>query len=130
MSDISRTYTVVLVTSAVLSILVGPFWHGIELAPDAETTGWLIVVTVTGQLLGWLLVAYFSPRLPSDLSSALLLLTPIGAIVLSAVVLDERPSPAQLLGCTLILLAGYLGTSRVGGSPRRSARFCTQGRQV
>ncbi|MGY4647262.1 DMT family transporter [Mycobacterium sp. URHB0021] len=124
-----QTYTVVLVTSAVLSIVVGPFWHGLELAPGAETTGWLILVTVTGQLLGWLLVAYFSPRLPSDLSSALLLLTPIGAIVLSAVVLDERPSPAQLVGCTLILLAGYLGTSRVGSTTRRSARFCTQGRR-
>ena len=46
------------------------------------------------------------------MAAALLLLTPIGAIVLGAVVLGERPSPLQLAGGALVLVASYLGTAR------------------
>jgi len=63
-------------------------------------------------LLGWLLVAFCGPRLPSDVGSALLLLTPIGAVALGAVVLAERPSPWQLAGCAVVLVASYVGSAR------------------
>ena len=46
------------------------------------------------------------------MGSALLLLTPIGAVVLGALVLAERPSPLQLAGCALVLVASYAGTAR------------------
>jgi drug/metabolite transporter (DMT)-like permease len=106
-----QTYTVVLATAAVLSALVGPWWHGLDVAPGWSAIGWLALVTVAGQLLGWSLIAVYSPTVPSDLSSALLLLTPIGAIVLGATVLAERPSVLQLAGCALVLVAGYLGAA-------------------
>jgi len=57
------------------------------------------------------MVAYFSPKVGSDVSSALLLLTPVGAVALGAVVLAERPSALQLIGCTVVLTAGYFGTA-------------------
>ena len=81
-------------------------------APGWRTAGWLILVTITGQLLGWLLVAFYTPRLPSDVGSALLLLTPIGAVALGALVLGERPSVLQLAGCAIVLVASYAGTAR------------------
>jgi drug/metabolite transporter (DMT)-like permease len=116
-----QTYAVVLVASAAVSAIVGSWWHGLVLMPGWSTLGWLILVTITGQLLGWLLVAYFAPRLASDLSSVLLLLTPIGAIVLGAVILAERPTALQLIGCALVLIAGYVGT-RFADLPIREER--------
>jgi len=59
-----------------------------------------------------MLVAFCSPRLPGDVSSALLLLTPIAAVILGAVVLAERPSLLQLMGCAVVLVASYVGTAR------------------
>ncbi|WP_082973530.1 DMT family transporter [Mycobacterium sp. E2327] len=107
-----QTYAVVLATSAVLAVAVGPWWHGLELWPGWHAVGWLILVAVTGQLLGWLFVAFFSARVPSTVSSALLLLAPVGAVALGAAVLGERPSALQLGGCALVLAAGYLASSR------------------
>jgi drug/metabolite transporter (DMT)-like permease len=88
-------------------------WHvGLAVGALCVSAGWLILVTITGQLLGWMLVAFCTPRLPSDVSSALLLLTPVGAVVLGAVVLAERPSMLQLVGCAVVLVASYVGTAR------------------
>lgn len=109
-----QTYTVVLVAAAALSAAVGPWWHGLDVKLEWATIGWMALVTITGQIFGWLLVAKFSSRLPSDASSALLLLTPVGAIVLGAVILAERPSALQFIGCAIVLAAGYLGTAEFG----------------
>ena len=84
--------------------------HGLNLQPSWITVGWLVLVAITGQLLGWLLVALCSPRVPSDVSSALLLLTPVDAVGL--VVLGEYPSALQFVGCALVLVVGYIGTAQ------------------
>jgi drug/metabolite transporter (DMT)-like permease len=107
-----QTYTVVLATAAIVALAVGLLGNSLMFAVGWSTAGWLALVTITGQLLGWVLVALCSPKLPSDVSSALLLLTPIGAVLFGAVVLAERPSPLQLAGCALVLVASYLGTAR------------------
>lgn len=111
-----QTYGMLLGVSAIVALGVGPFWHGVDLWPGWRTLGWLALVAVTGQLLGWLLVAFCSARVPSTASSALLLLTPVGAVGLGAVTLGERPSALQLAGCALVLLAGYFGATRVAAS--------------
>jgi drug/metabolite transporter (DMT)-like permease len=108
-----QTYTVVLATSVVLAAVVGPWWHGLQLWPGWRSVGWLALVALTGQLLGWLLVAFLSARLPSTVSSALLLLMPVGAVALGAAVLGERASLLQLTGCALVLVAGYVAGSGV-----------------
>ena len=107
-----QMYAVVLASSTVVAVAVGFASRSLDISPGWPTAGWLIVVTVTGQLLGWLLVAFCTPRLPSDVGSALLLLTPIGAVVLGSWVLAERPSALQLAGCALVLVASYAGTAR------------------
>lgn len=116
-----QTYAIVLATSAVVAAAVGPWWHGFDLWPGWRAIGWLTLVAITGQLLGWLLVAVFSARLPSTVSSALLLLMPVGAVALGAGALRERPSPLQLAGCALVLMAGYLGSAKRLAPARRRA---------
>ncbi|OBI37886.1 DMT family transporter [Mycobacterium sp. E2238] len=108
-----QTYGVVLATSGIVAVAVGPWWHGLDVWPGWRALAWLTLVAITGQLFGWLLVAFCSGRLPSTVSSALLLLTPVGAVALGAVALGERPSSLQLAGCALVLLAGYLGSTRI-----------------
>lgn len=126
-----QTYAIVLATSAIVAAAVGPWWHDIELWPGWRATGWLTLVAITGQLLGWLLVALFSARLPSTVSSALLLLMPVGAVALGAGVLHERPSALQLAGCALVLFAGYLGGSTASATPpQRSGRYESFERQM
>jgi drug/metabolite transporter (DMT)-like permease len=119
-----QTYAAVLASSTMVATIVGLASHGLDVSPGWRTAGWLLLVTITGQLLGWLLVAFCTPRLPSDVSSALLLLTPIGAVALGALVLGERPSALQLTGCAIVLVASYAGTarrSRVSGCSTTSA---------
>ncbi|WP_082279447.1 DMT family transporter [Mycobacterium colombiense] len=120
-----QTYGVVLVASAFVAVAVGPWWHGFDAWPGWRALRWLTLVAVTGQLLGWLLVAFCSARLPSTVNSALLLLTPVGAVALGTVMLGERPSTLQLAGCALILVAGYVGgagvSTRMANGRRRGA---------
>jgi drug/metabolite transporter (DMT)-like permease len=107
-----QAYVIVLASAAIVAIVVGLVGHGLNVTFGWSTAGWLVLATVTGQLVGWLLVAFSTPKLASEVSSALLLLTPVGAVLLGAAVLAERPSPLQLFGCALVLVAGYAGTLR------------------
>lgn len=119
-----QIYSVVLATAALVAVAVGPWWHGLDAWPGWHAAGWLALVAITGQLLGWLLVAFCSTRLPSTVSSALLLLTPVGAVGLGSVVLGERPSLLQLAGCALVVFAGYLASVRSSTAPDHAPHRC------
>ncbi|MFD8388280.1 DMT family transporter [Streptomyces sp. NPDC059680] len=110
--QVRQTYTVVIAAAAVVSLLAGLAWYGFDIAPGLRVLGWLLAVAVCSQVVGWLLVATASPKLASHVGAVLLLLTPVGAVVLSAVVLGERPTPLQLAGCGLILISAYFTTAR------------------
>lgn len=113
-----QTYLHVIVAAAVASLTIGAVWHGVDLAPGWSPIGWLLAVAVLGQVLGWLLVALATPSLPAHVGATLLLLTPVGAVGLGAVVLAERPTLVQLAGCALILASGYLAATRPSGDRR------------
>ena len=105
-----RAYLLVTVSAGTCSLVVGSWWHGVELAPGWAAVGWLALVALFGQVLGWLLVALASPRLHSHVGAILLLFTPVGAVALGALVLSERPTPLQLSGCVLILASACMAT--------------------
>ncbi|MEU1416801.1 DMT family transporter [Streptomyces sp. NPDC005731] len=123
--QVRQVYTAVVASAAVVSLAAGLLWYGFDPAPGWRALGWLLAVAACSQVVGWLLVATASPRLASHVGAVLLLLTPVGAVVLGAVVLGERPTPLQLAGCGLILVSAYAmgrgGTSDdgQGGSRRR-----------
>lgn len=89
--------------SCVLSAAIGPFVGGIDLVPSWPAHGWLLTLAITSQVVGWLLIAVSLPRVPAALTSVILLLQPVASVVLSAVVLDERPSRVQIAGCVIVL---------------------------
>lgn len=106
-----QCYRDVIAVAAVASLVGGALWHGVDLTPGWAAIGWLALIAVCGQVLGWLLVALAAPHLSSDVGAALLLLTPVGALVLGALVLGERPTPLQLLGCVVMLGAAYFAST-------------------
>ena len=64
---------------------------------------WLVVLPLTSQVLGWLLIASSLPRLPAALTSVTLTIQPVGSVLLGVVLLGEEPSGLQLVGVAFIL---------------------------
>jgi drug/metabolite transporter (DMT)-like permease len=101
--------------AAVLGLVFG----GLQLAIGWHAFGWLLLLAVTSGTAGWLLITSSLPRLPASLSSLLLLLQPVAAILLAAVVLGEHPTPLQLAGAVLVC-GGILVATRAKGRSSRS----------
>ena len=116
------------VGAAILGLLFG----GWQLGISWQSFGWLLLLAMTSQTAGWLLITSSLPRLPAALSSLLLLLQPAASILLAAVVLSERPTALQLAGAVLVC-TGVLAASRAAtrsrlqrdpvGDDRGSGRF-------
>src|SRR4051794_27469157 len=90
-------------TAGVLAVGLGAVTDGVDLTPGWTSLGWLVLLALLSQVLGWLLISRSLPRLPAAVTALILLLQPLGALVLGAVVLSERPSWVQLLGSALVL---------------------------
>jgi drug/metabolite transporter (DMT)-like permease len=57
------------------------------------------------------LISRSLPRLPAAVTSVVLLLQPVGAMALAAIVLSETPGRVQLAGALLILVGVGVSTS-------------------
>ena len=79
----------------------------LDFTPSLQATGWLIVLALSSQVLGWLLITVSLGRLPTALTSVLLTFQPLLAVLFAALLIGERPSPLQLVGAAAIL-AGLL----------------------
>ena len=90
---------------AATAALLGLALHDFRLGPSWPwpTLGWLALLALTSQVIGWLLITVSMPRLPAGLIGALLLVQPAGSVALSYAVLGERPSALQLAGVVLVL---------------------------
>jgi drug/metabolite transporter (DMT)-like permease len=75
----------------------------------------VILLALSSQVLGWLLIASSLPRLPAVVTSILLTLQPVCAVVFAALIVDESPSLLQLAGAACIL-AGLV-TATIGRRP-------------
>jgi len=88
---------------AVTAAVVGLVLHDFRLGPAWPALGWLALLALTSQVIGWLLITVSMPRLPAGIIGALLLVQPAGSVALSYAILGERPSALQLAGVALIL---------------------------
>jgi len=80
---------------------------------------WLLVVLAVGpQVIGWTLIAQSLPHVPLTKAALILLLQPIVALSLGAVVFNETLSTIQLLGVALSLGGIYLGSVRTAADAR------------
>ncbi len=97
--------------STIVAAVYGMVFGGWVVDPGWRAHGWLFVLALTSQVAGWLLISRALPRLPAAITSVVLLLQPVGAMVLAALVVDERPSFVQLAGAGLILVGVIVATS-------------------
>ena len=84
----------------------------LDLLPGIESQAWLVLLALTSQVLGWLLITVSLPRLPVVVTSLLLTLQPVVTVILAAVLLGEHPSALQLVGVAAVL--GGLVVATVG----------------
>ena len=101
--------------SAVMAAAFGVAAGQFETPETWASHGWLLALALTAQVAGWLLISVSLPRLPAAVTSMILLLQPVGAMVLSRIVLAEDPSVVQIVGAALILFGVVVSTR---GRPR------------
>jgi drug/metabolite transporter (DMT)-like permease len=116
-------------TAAVLAIAAGAVIGDERLIPVWPGAGWLVVLALSSQVLGWLAISVSLPRLPAALTSLLLTIQPIGSLAAAAAIFGESPSGLQLLGVAAVLAALLAATtplrrlrrrgSVVAGAPRQ-----------
>ncbi|MEU0567597.1 DMT family transporter [Nonomuraea sp. NPDC005983] len=100
-------------TVATLAIAaLSPVFGGADFTPSWPAHGWLLLLALGPQLLGWSLITYSLPKQPTALTALLLLVQPMTTVALSAVALGEHPSPLQLAGCVVIVLGVLYGSRR------------------
>jgi drug/metabolite transporter (DMT)-like permease len=107
---------------AVVSALVGATYGAVDLVPSWPMHGWLVLLALSSQVVGWLLISVSLPRLPAALTSVLLLVQPVGAVALGVILLGEHPSGLQLAGVALILAAVVYATSARAAAPALGRR--------
>lgn len=103
--------------SMIFVVPIGLVLGNLDWVPPLEATLWLIVLALTSQVVGWLLISISLARLPTALTSVLLTLQPLLAVLFAAWLVDERPSPLQLVGAAAIL-AGLIIASAGRGRER------------
>lgn len=103
--------------AAVLMIPIGLALGDLDFTPPPSAAAWLLLLALSSQVVGWLLVTVSLPRLPAVVTSVVLTVQPVCAVLLAALLLDESPSGLQLVGVAAIL-AGLL----LASASRRSGR--------
>jgi drug/metabolite transporter (DMT)-like permease len=104
-------------SGAVFSALAGIAVGDIQWTPGLEAQAWLVLLALSSQVLGWLLISVSLPRLPAVLTSILLMLQPVSTVFLGAVLLSEAPSAVQLLGVAIVIAGVAVATVK----PRQRA---------
>ena len=67
--------------------------------------GWIILLAVSCQVIGWIAITYALPRLPAAHTSFAILLQPVLTILWGVIILSEKPSIQQIGGMSLIFAA-------------------------
>ncbi len=104
--------------SMVFVVPIGLVLGNLDFTPPLEATLWLIVLALTSQVVGWLLISVSLARLPTALTSVLLTVQPLLSVLFAAWLVDERPSPLQLVGAAAILVGLIIAS--VGRGEKRS----------
>jgi len=103
-------------STMVVAILFGIISGELNPVPSWPSHGWLLLVGITSQSVGYLVISISLPRLPAALVSIILLAQPVATVVLARIIpsLDETPSLDQLLGVALVIGGIAAATIPVG----------------
>jgi drug/metabolite transporter (DMT)-like permease len=103
---------------AVFCSLAGIAIGDVDFVPSWPTHGYLLLLALGSQVLGWLLISISLPRLPAALTSVLLTIQPVGSVLLGVAIFKESPSTPQIAGVVVVLA----GVSVATLGPRRAVR--------
>jgi drug/metabolite transporter (DMT)-like permease len=106
------------VSAALVSLVIGLPLGEVDLVPSWPAHGWLLLLALGVQVVGWLLISLSLPRLPAAITSVVLTIQPVGSVVLGMWLLTETPSGMQLIGVGCIIAGLLLTTLRVPGRAR------------
>jgi drug/metabolite transporter (DMT)-like permease len=109
-------------STAVVAIVFGLAFGQLDPVPSWPSHGWLALVGITSQSIGYLVISISLPRLPAALTSVILLAQPVATVFLARVLLDEEPSITQLLGVVLVVGGIAVATVPVGRLRDKAAR--------
>ena len=90
-------------STMLVALVVGLFLGSLDFTPGLEATFWLVLLGVTAQAAGYLFISLSLPRLPAVVTSIILLAQPVLAVIFAIILLNETPSPGQLLGVVLVI---------------------------
>ena len=116
-TDIRRPAGPVAVSTAstmVVAVIAGVIIGDLDPVPAWPSHGWLALLGLTSQSIGYLLISMSLPRLPAALVSIILLVQPVATVVLARVLLTEVPSVVQIGGVALIIGGIAVATIPVG----------------
>lgn len=100
------------IAAALVILPVGWLLGELELQTSWESFAWLVTLALTAQVLGWLLIAAALPQVPAAISSVVLTLQPVAAVLLAMLLVDEDPSAVQLAGVAVVVCGIVLATGR------------------
>jgi drug/metabolite transporter (DMT)-like permease len=107
--------TVGMAMGAVACAIVDP---GFTIVPIWPAHGWLALLALVSQVVGWLLIGTALPRLSAVETSIMLLGQPVFAVIWGVLFFAERLSALQWFG-TAVVLGGVLFVSRDPGVTSR-----------
>jgi drug/metabolite transporter (DMT)-like permease len=97
-------------TAALVAAPAGALLGQLEV-PDAAGIGWLVLLAMSSQVAGWLLISRSLPQLPAAVTSVLLLAQPVAALAIATVLLEEAPGFVQYAGSALVLVGVVVATA-------------------
>jgi drug/metabolite transporter (DMT)-like permease len=106
-------------STAIVAIIVGLALGQLDPVPAWPSHGWLALVGITSQSIGYLAISISLPRLPAALVSIILLAQPVATVLIARLLLHEVPSVPQLLGVGLVI--GGIAVATVPVSRLRDA---------
>jgi drug/metabolite transporter (DMT)-like permease len=110
-----------------VGIVAGVLLGELDPVPSWPAHGWLILVGITSQSIGYLIISISLPRLPAALVSIILLAQPVATVAIARVMpgITETPSAAQLLGVALVVAGIAVATVPIGRLRDRAKAMAT-----
>ncbi|NIA24566.1 MAG: EamA family transporter [Gammaproteobacteria bacterium] len=104
--------------TAVGSLALGAMFGTVSFVPTWPAHGWLALLAIVSQVVGWLLIATALPKLPALETSVLLLIQPVAALLWGRLFFAETMSWIQAAGVVMVII-GVLSISARGATVQR-----------
>jgi drug/metabolite transporter (DMT)-like permease len=103
-------------STAVVCLFAGLGLGSIDLVPAWPAHLWLVLLALSAQSAGYLFISLSLPRLPSVVTSIILLAQPVLSVLFAVLLIGETPSVGQFVGVALLLGGIALATVPLPGA--------------